>query len=383
MPSRSANSRSDRARPAASSSNHARPRAIALINVGSHRERSFWIATSGSTSLISTPRRLKAIGAASSIGLSLGLSDEGCGTAPPDSAQRRILIVIAFSPITTVSMRSRTTLARSASERLRARCEASCSIDHFPGLVAGYAGVTDALEQHCRAGQRVGQDPDNSVFDFLGWQPPALSVVRSGLGDQGSGDIVAIASTFLDGVRWGEPLALGIDQHAHQQAWLGGIGSASMVRRVCSEPVPRGGPGLGVDQRWMLPGVELALVCNLTDVDRVREQLIEVPPRERLAASLGAVRCRAALRPEPQAIGLFLDPAHAAELAITGEDAAHGLRLGRVDDKRVIAERYVAAHPHALLLRGGDLVADPFAGNLALELGKGQQHIERQPPHRA
>ena len=37
----------------------------------------------------------------------------------------------------------------------------------------------------------------------------------------------------------------------------------------------------------------------------------------------------------------------------------------------------------ALLLRGGDLVADPFAGDLALELGKGQQHIEGQPPHRA
>ena len=50
---------------------------------------------------------------------------------------------------------------------------------------------------------------------------------------------------------------------------------------------------------------------------------------------------------------------------------------------RIVAERHVAAHPHALLLRGGDLVADPFAGDLALELGKGQQHIERQPPHRA
>src|SRR6266700_3119016 len=91
MPSRSANSRSDRARPAASSSNHARPRAIALISVGSHREGPFCIATAGSVS-ISTPRRLKAIGAASSIGLSFGLSDEGGATAPPDSAQRRILI---------------------------------------------------------------------------------------------------------------------------------------------------------------------------------------------------------------------------------------------------------------------------------------------------
>lgn len=28
-----------------------------------------------------------------------------------------------------------------------------------------------------------------------------------------------------------------------------------------------------------------------------------------------------------------------------------------------------------------DLVADPLAGDLAFELGKRQQHIERQPPH--
>src|SRR5258707_14331862 len=99
MPSRSANSRSDRARPAASSSNHARPGAIALISVGSHLERSFGIATPGSTSLISPPRRRKATGAVSSIVLSLGFSDEGGTTAPPDNELRRILIVIAWPPV--------------------------------------------------------------------------------------------------------------------------------------------------------------------------------------------------------------------------------------------------------------------------------------------
>ena len=137
----------------------------------------------------------------------------------------------------------------------------------------------------------------------------------------------------------------------------------------------------------MLAGVELALVRNLPDVDRVRQQPVDVSARERFAAALGAARRRAALCPEPQAVGLLLDPAHAAELTIKREDAAHGLGLGGVDDERalarVIAERHIAAHPHALLLRGGDLVADPFAGDLALELGKGQQHIEGQPPHRA
>src|SRR5271155_3559705 len=100
-----------------------------------------------------------------------------------------------------------------------------------------------------------------------------------------------------------------------------------------------------------------------------------MPPREGSAAALGAIRRRAAFCPQPEPVGLVFDLAHAAEIAIESEDATHCLGLGRVDDERafapVIAERQIAAHPHALLLRGGDLVADPFAGDLALELGKG------------
>src|SRR5271155_2913551 len=153
------------------------------------------------------------------------------------------------------------------------------------------------------------------------------------------------------------------------------------------ELVLNSGPGLIIDQRRMLALVEPTLVRNPTGVDRVCEQPIKMPTRERFAAALGAIRCCAAFRPKPETVGFLLDPAHAAELTIQGKDAAHRLGLGRVDDEcalvGVITERHIAAHPHALFLRGGDLVADAFAGDLALELGKGQQHIERQPPHRA
>jgi hypothetical protein len=52
----------------------------------------------------------------------------------------------------------------------------------------------------------------------------------------------------------------------------------------------------------------------------------------------------------------------------------YSLGLGLVVDEilvlDVIAERHVAAHPHALLLGRGDLVADALAGDLALELGE-------------
>ncbi len=49
----------------------------------------------------------------------------------------------------------------------------------------------------------------------------------------------------------------------------------------------------------------------------------------------------------------------------------------------LVAERDQTTHPHSLLLGGGDLVADPLARHLALELGEGQQDIERQASHRA
>jgi hypothetical protein len=69
------NSWSDRTRPMASSSNHARTRAIALISAGSHLELRFCCASPGRASLLSAPRRLKATAAVSSIALSLPSSD--------------------------------------------------------------------------------------------------------------------------------------------------------------------------------------------------------------------------------------------------------------------------------------------------------------------
>ena len=47
-----------------------------------------------------------------------------------------------------------------------------------------------------------------------------------------------------------------------------------------------------------------------------------------------------------------------------------------------VAERHETAHPHALLAGRRELVADAFANHLALELGKGQQDVKREPAHR-
>src|ERR1700674_2317034 len=127
-----------------------------------------------------------------------------------------------------------------------------------------------------------------------------------------------------------------------------------MVARIGCELVPNSRPALIVDQSRLLTGVELTLVRYLAGVNWVREQCVEMTAREGFAAALSAIRRCAAFRSKPETVGLLLDPAHAAELTIESEDAAHGLGLGRVDDEHalvgVVAKRNIAAHPHALFL---------------------------------
>ena len=76
----------------------------------------------------------------------------------------------------------------------------------------------------------------------------------------------------------------------------------------------------------------------------------------------------------------------AAKPKIAGEDAPNLFRLSLIDGDfailGVIAERRHAADPQPLALGGGDLVANALGGDLPLELGKRQQHIQGQSPHR-
>src|SRR5215469_2422246 len=89
----------------------------------------------------------------------------------------------------------------------------------------------------------------------------------------------------------------------------------------------------------------------------------------------------------PRASSSSFNKPHRADFGIAAKDRAHDLRFAVVDDELAvfypITERRHAAHPHPLLLRGGELVADALAHDLALELRKGQQNIQGQAPHRA
>ena len=144
----------------------------------------------------------------------------------------------------------------------------------------------------------------------------------------------------------------------------------------------------GVDDRRVKAIVNLVLVHDQPEIDAVAQQLEQRAATEGLAADGPAGARRSLLGANTARVEPALQRMHRAQLEIGVEDRANRSGFGLVDDERtralggeVVAERHVATHPHALRLGGGDLVADALAGDLALELCEGQQHVERQPAH--
>ena len=105
-------------------------------------------------------------------------------------------------------------------------------------------------------------------------------------------------------------------------------------------------------------------------------RLISPPPVERPAPSIRTGN------PNALSVETLLETHHASRLEIAAKEGPHDAGVILDDTQRAvhnpIAERDDAAHPHALLLRGGDLVANALARDLPLELGEGEQHVEGQ-----
>src|SRR4051812_42102375 len=112
----------------------------------------------------------------------------------------------------------------------------------------------------------------------------------------------------------------------------------------------------------MLARIALALVIDLAEIDPVRQHLMQWPGGERYAA-YDLSRRKPANAGSNSPVRQLIDQArHRAELPVPDEDEPHGLGLDLVDDELAalhpITERHDAAHPHALLLGGGNLVPD-------------------------
>src|SRR5712675_1833370 len=135
-----------------------------------------------------------------------------------------------------------------------------------------------------------------------------------------------------------------------------------------------------IDDRRVAARMRLLLVNDFTPIDAVLQHQIERAAREWLAAPQATRGARPQLALDAAGFQLVLQQPDRAEFGIAAKDEAHDFRLAVDDDElavlRLITERRHPAHPHPLLFRGGDLVADALADDLPLELCEGQQNVE-------
>ncbi len=251
---------------------------------------------------------------------------------------------------------------------------------HHPRLVEIEAAFAHPVPHRLHALRRPQHLADllhHQGLDRLGRQAAEVGGARPEVPILGR-RVVPVALALLGRAGRDQPLAAGGEQQSAQQRqaapvrshrrapFLGGLGQHVV-----------GGLPLGAGQdRRVLAQVVATLVDDLAEVHAVVQQLVN-----RLLAE-GAARLGA------DAFGRVVAH-HVGGRAIAGEvgeDAPHHRRLRLVDDEQavlhVVTERQRPAHPHALGLAGSDLVANALAGDLALELGEGQQHVQHQPPHR-
>src|SRR3984893_2531841 len=163
-----------------------------------------------------------------------------------------------------------------------------------------------------------------------------------------------------------------------QEGWRAGPPDPAVHRSFLQLRL-HGQEQLLVDDRRVLSFMHLAPVGDLTDVETVLQHMRERPHHE--AAKLAVARFDA------KAVEIVDQHAERPESEIAGKNDANGLGVVWNDNKLFgfgpIAERHGAADPEPFALRGGDLVTHALADHLALELGEGQKHVERQPAHAA
>ncbi|KRH78602.1 hypothetical protein FERRO_15930 [Ferrovum sp. JA12] len=199
--------------------------------------------------------------------------------------------------------------------------------------------------------------------------------------------VVAVAATvLLGGVKRRQGATVVAEHDALEQVRHRRPGGVAANPTVGGEDGVHLVPQLSVDDRWMLGLVPLLLVAQFTEVGPVVEQLVDQPLVDRLAVSGLAVLRGPRLGRHAVELQLLEQHRAGAQFNEALEDVPDELGLTFVGHQSavldVVTEGRHAAHPHALALTGGDLVADALAGDLALELCEGQQDVQHQPPHR-
>ncbi len=135
----------------------------------------------------------------------------------------------------------------------------------------------------------------------------------------------------------------------------------------------------------MLRGIDFRVVPYAAGINGVSKDVAYVPVAEACTTFYPARDKGSDKGLQAKSIDRLYDDARIPVLEIQVIDRADhlGVLLGNLQRATIgcVTQRHGRAHPQALLLRGCDLVGDPFGGHFAFELGEGQQHVQCQPPH--
>src|SRR5882724_4117966 len=118
---------------------------------------------------------------------------------------------------------------------------------------------------------------------------------------------------------------------------------------------------------------------DLAAVDSVLQHQVERATRKASFSSASSVLVEASLADDFALVEFLLQQRDRAQFGVAAKNQPNPFGLAFIDDQlpvdRIVAERHVTAHPHAPPFRRGNLVANALAGDLPLELGKGQEYV--------
>lgn len=201
-------------------------------------------------------------------------------------------------------------------------------------------------------------------------QAPAGRIGRSG--DEPVGDIIAIAARPLGGLGRGETIAGFISQLADERR-----GGNAALRRFLSPHAPgtilqtrlHPLPLLLSDDRRMSAGVLRAAMPDAADVDRVGQQVMQLPAPEGPSAQLLIAAIAAGLGAQSESLCPVRQDREADSLLVEIEDPPHLQGFLGVHHQHllagigvsVVAQGQRAAHPQPAPFGRRDLVADALA----------------------
>src|ERR1700724_3591231 len=144
-------------------------------------------------------------------------------------------------------------------------------------------------------------------------------------------------------------------------------------------------PELLLDDGRLLPRERLVFVRDLAQVDPVLQHLVEGSAREHSSARSSSISADSLLAPNSLLLQMRAQLRHTALFQIGAKDLLHPFGFFGLDRQlpvpKLVAEGNDSPHPHALALRGSNLVTDALARHFPLELREGKQNVESQPSH--